>query len=64
MRNNLATNVSIDSDSKKVICKIDCYIWHKVLLVIILLSVIIIICYHYAEHQNKTKQKSIDALTI
>ena len=58
----IATNVSINSDSKKVRYKINCYILHTVLLVIILLLIITIICYHYAKHRSK--QKGIDALTI
>ena len=50
--NTMATNVtstaSINCHSKKVR---DCYIFHTVLLVIILLLIITIMCYHY------TKQK-------
>ena len=61
MTNTIATNVSINSDGRKVRYEIDCYILHS-LLVIILLLIITIICYHYAKH--KSKQKSIDALTI
>ena len=41
MKNTIATNVSINSNDK-----IDCYILHTVLLVIILLLTIAIICYH------------------
>ena len=57
--NTIATNVSINCDSKKVKNKIDCYILHTVLLAIILL---LIICYYYAKHRSK--QKVIDALTM
>ena len=46
MTNNIARNVSINSDGKKVRYKIDCYILHTVLLVIIFLLIITIICYH------------------
>ena len=62
MINTIATNVSIDSDGKRVKCKIDCYILHTVLLMIILLLIITIICYHNAKHRSK--QKCIDVLTI
>ena len=60
--NIIATNVSINSDDKKVRYKIDCYILHTVLVVIMLLLIITIICYHYSK--QRTKQKGIDALTI
>ena len=62
MTKNIAANVSINSDGKKVRYKIDCYILHIVLLVLILLLIITIICYHYAQYRSK--QKSIDGLTI
>ena len=39
MTNTIATNVSINCHSKKVRYKIDCYILHTVLLVIILLLI-------------------------
>ena len=42
--------------------KIDCYILHTVSLVIMLLFIITIICYHYAK--SRSNQKGIDALTI
>ena len=45
MTNAIATNVSINSDGKKVRYKIDSYILHTVLLVIILLLIITILCY-------------------
>ena len=52
--------MSINSDDEKVRHKNDYYIWPRVLLVTILLSIITIICYHYVKH--KSTQKSIDAL--
>ena len=58
----VASTVSINSDSKNVRSKIDCYILHGVLLVIVLLLIVTIICYHYEKHRSK--QKSIDALQI
>ena len=45
MTNTIATNVSMNSDDKKVR---HCYILHTVLLVIISLLIITIICYYYA----------------
>ena len=60
MYDEIATNMSINSDDEKVRHKNDCYIWPRVLLVTILLSIITIICYHYVKH--KSTQKSIDAL--
>ena len=57
-----ANDTSINSDDKKVRYKLDYYILHTVLLVIILLFIIAIISYHYAKH--RTKKKGIDALTI
>ena len=54
--------MSINSNDRKVKYKIDCYILHIILLVIILLSITTIICYHYARHRSK--QKNIDGLTI
>ena len=62
MTNTIATNatstMSINCHNKKVRYKIDCYILHTVLLVIILLLIITIICYPFAKHreQNKTKR--------
>ena len=44
----LATNVH-----KKLVYKMDCYILHTVLLVIIFLFIIAIICHHYAKHRSK-----------
>ena len=60
MTNTIVTNVSINSDDKKVRYKIDCYVLH--ILVIILLLIITIICYNYAKHRSK--QKGVDALPI
>ena len=52
MTNTIATNVSTNSDGKKVRYKMDCYILHTVLLVITLSMKITIICYHYAKLKN------------
>ena len=60
--NTIATDVSIMLITKKVRCKIDCYISHAVLLVIILLLIIAITSYHYVKHWSK--QRGIDTLTI
>ena len=60
--NTIATNVSTNFEDKNVRYKVDCYILHTVLLVIKLLLMITIICYYYAKHRSK--QKSIDELTI
>ena len=54
--------VSMNSDGKKVKYKIDWFILHTVLSVIILLLIITIICYHYAKHRSN--QKDFDALAI
>ena len=48
---NVTSTVSINYDDKKVIYKINCYILYMVLLVIILLFIIAINCYHYAKHR-------------
>ena len=42
---NVTSTASIDCHSKKVR---DCYVLHTVLLVIILLLIVTIICYHFA----------------
>ena len=52
MTNTIATNVSINSDDKKVRYKIDYYILQTVLLVITLL-LSTITYYHYAKHRSK-----------
>ena len=44
MTNIIPTNVSTNSDGKKVRYKIDCHILHTVFLVIILIFIISIIC--------------------
>ena len=62
MTNTIGTNVTKNCRSQKVRHKFYCYILHTVLLGIILLLIITIICYHYAKHRSK--QKSIDVLTI
>ena len=62
MTNTVSTNASVNSHIKKVRYKIESYILHAVLLVIMFLLIITIICYHYAKHRSK--QKSLDALTI
>ena len=54
--NNVPPNVSKNSDDKKVRNKMDCYILHTVLLVIILLFTMAIICYQYAKHRSKLKK--------
>ena len=51
MTNTIATNVSINSDDKKVRYKINCYILHTILVVIILLLTVTVICCHYAKHR-------------
>ena len=64
--NTIATNVtrivSINCYSKKVRYNIDFCILHTALLMIILLLISTIICYHYVKHRSK--QKGIDALTM
>ena len=62
LTNIIATNVPINSDDKKVRYKIDCYILHTYLIVIISLLMIINIFYHYTKHRSK--QKGINVLTI
>ena len=61
--NIVSTNVSINSDDKKVRYKKVCYILHTVLLVFMLLYMIAIICYHYAKNESKLK-KCIAVLKI
>ena len=53
--NTIATNKSINSDDKKVRYKIDWYILHIVLLMIIFLLITIIVCYQYSKHRSKLK---------
>ena len=53
--NTTSTNVSTNSGGKKVRYRMDCYILQRVLLMIILLFIIAIICYHYGKHRSKLK---------
>ena len=53
---NFMSVASINFHYKKVRDKIDCYIMHTVLLVVILLFIIALICYHYAKHWLKPKK--------
>ena len=66
MTNTLSTNVtstvSTNSDDKTVKYEMNYYILNKLLLVIIILFIITITCYHYIKHRSK--QKRIGALTI
>ena len=57
MTDTIATNVSINCDTKKVT-----YSLHTVFLAIILLLIIIFICYHYLKYRSK--QEGINTLTI
>ena len=59
---NAVITVSINFDNKEVIYKVDCYIMHTILLVIILLFITAIICYHCTKYRSK--QKRTGALTI
>ena len=59
---NVMSTVSLNFRNKRVGYKMDCYILHTFLLVLILLFVIAIVCYRYAKH--KSKQKNIGLLTI
>ena len=52
MTNTVTINVSTNSDGKKVRYKMDCYILHTVLLVILLSLIITIICYHHSKLKN------------
>ena len=52
--NDMSTMLK-NSDDKKVRHKMNCYILHAVLLVIILLLRLAIICYHYAKHWSNKK---------
>ena len=66
LANTISTNVTStvlpNSDDKKINYKIDSYILHMVLLLIMLLFIIAIVCYHYTKYRSK--QEGIDALTI
>ena len=59
---SIADTSVIACDETDCTYKIDWYILHTVLLVIMLLLIITIICYHYAK--DRSKQNGIDALTI
>ena len=50
---NVTSTMLINWHIKKIRYKMDCYILQTVLLVIILLSIITIICYHYVKHRLK-----------
>ena len=56
MLNTIATNVSKNSDDKRIIYKF----YYYILLVIILLLIFNIICCHYAKH--RLKQKNVGEL--
>ena len=58
---SLTDTLPINSDDKNIRYKMDYYILHTVLLVIILLFLIRFICCHYA---NRSKQKRFMVLTI
>ena len=55
IRTNVTSILSINF-RKKVRYKIDCYILHTILLVIILPFITAIICYRYAKHRSKLKK--------
>ena len=59
---NVTSTVSTNSDNKKVKYRMDCYALHTVLLLIILLFINAIICYHCAK--RRLKRKNIGTLTI
>ena len=58
---NVTSTVSINSDDKKVRCKMDYYILQAVLLVIMLLFSITFICCHNA---NRSRQKLFEIITV
>ena len=53
---NVTSNVSINSDNKKIRYKMNCYNLQMFMLVVILLFLITIICYHYTKHWSKLKK--------
>ena len=55
--------VSTSFYNKAVRYKINCYIMHTVLLVVILLFIIVFTCYHFAKNRSKQKRNT-DTLTI
>ena len=52
---NKTRTVSINRHNKKVRYKMDCYILHTVLLLIMLLLIITIICYKNTKHRLELK---------
>ena len=62
IQTNLMNTMPINSDDKKVLRKINCYILHTFLLAIMLLFIIAIIWHHYAK--NRSKQKRTGASNI
>ena len=52
---NVTSIVSMNSDAQKVRYKMDCYILHTLLLLIIFQFRIANICYHYTKHRSKQK---------
>ena len=50
------TSIVPSNFHKKVRYKMDCYILHTVLLVIKLLLIITIVCYHYSKHWSKLEK--------
>ena len=59
IQTNVLSTVSINSDSKKVRHKMNCYILHTFLLLDILLLLIAIICYHYIKIRSKQTKYSL-----
>ena len=53
---NVTSNVSINFDNKKIRYKMNCYNLQMFMLVVILLFLITIICYHYTKHWSKLKK--------
>ena len=54
------STVPINSDGKKVRCKIDCYLLQKLLLVTMSLFIIVIICYHCINYRSKQDSHTIN----
>ena len=52
---NITSTVSINSDDEKERYKMDWYILHTFLLIIILLFTTAIVCHHYENHRPKQK---------
>ena len=50
---NVTSTVLLNSDNENVICKTDCYILRRFLLVSIFLFIVATICYYYAKHNKK-----------